>query len=348
MSARSDDRSHEVFLTPPARGAPDNLRPRLEALLARNADLDVASQQMSDRGLVSALADVRSARDRRARVFVESRYLTEASPLPPDRIWDEGGDRESNRQCFAALSRAAIEVRADVVGGALQHINLILARGEGERLLLLTSANLAPGSIDKHLNWAVEIDSPGAVDAASEVFEAIWDGDFRGAAATVPLSGPEGEFGRLSVGADGEAVDDAVAAIEGATERIRFAYFAMSRDTRIIQALLAAVGRGVDVAGIVDADQGFQPWNAVPQLRDGGVDARYYPGALTGASGRMHHKTLVVDRALTYLATANASQAAETSFELAVSLKGPEVAGFVDAEILRLGANASVSPINPL
>ena len=112
--------------------------------------------------------------------------------------------------------------------------------------------------------------------------------------------------------------------------------------------VLAAVGRGVDVAGIIDADQGFQPWNAVPQLRDGGVDARYYPGALTGASGRMHHKPLVVDRALTYLATANASQAAEKSFELSLSLKGTEVAGFVDAEILRLGANASVSPINPL
>jgi hypothetical protein len=347
MSARSDNGSYEVFLSPPSRGAPDDLRHRLEALLRRDAGFDIASQQMSDRGIVSALADIRSVRNRRARVFVESRYLTETSPLPPHRIWVEGGDRESNRQCFAALSRAAIEVRADVVGGELQHVNFILARGDSERLLLVTSANLAPGSIDKHLNWAVEIALPGAVDAASEVFEAIWDGDFRGAAVSVPLSGAEGEFGRVTMGADGEAVDAAVTAIGGATSRIRFAYFTMSRDTRIVQALLAAVGRGVDVAGIVDADQGFQPWNAVPQLRDGGVDARYYPGALTGASGRMHHKTIVVDRSLTYLATANASQAAERSFELAVTLEGTEVAGFVDSEILRLGANASVVLINP-
>lgn len=347
MSTCSEDGIYEVFLSPQSRGAPDNLRNRLETLLRRDTSLDIASQQLSDRGIVSALADIRSVRSRRARVFVESLYLTEALPLAPNQIWNEGGDRELNRQCFAALSRAAIEVRSDVVGGALQHVNFIVANGDSECLLLVTSANLAPGSIDKHLNWAVEISSPYAIDAASNIFKAIWDGDFRGAEASVPMAGPEGECGRITVGSDGQAVEEAVTAIDGATGRIRFAYFAMSRDARVVQALLAAVGRGVDVAGIVDADQGFQPWNAVPQLRVGGVDARYYPGALTGASGRMHHKTIVVDRSLTYLATANASRAAERSFELAVTLQGSEVAGFVDSEILRLGANASVAPINP-
>jgi hypothetical protein len=348
MTVRSEDGAFELLLSPPARGAPDDLRLRLESLLGHDADLDIASQQAADRGIVSALADIRSTRGRRARVFVESRYLTEAVPLPPDLIWEPGGDREANRACFTALSRAGIEVRADVVGGALQHVNMIIARGGDVPVLLVTSANLAPGSIDRHLNWAIAVTAPGAVDAATALFEAIWDADFRGAAMRAPITGAAGAIGSIAAGASGEAVDDAVAAIEGAAERIRFAYFTMSADTRVVRALLAAAERGVDVAGIVDADQGLQPWNAVPQLRGGDVDARYYPGALTGASGRMHHKTLVVDRTLTHLSTANASQAAERSFELAVTLTDSAAAAFVDAEIIRLGANASIARINPV
>ncbi|MGH1361257.1 MAG: phospholipase D-like domain-containing protein [Burkholderiaceae bacterium] len=348
MSVLSQNGLVEVFLTPPARGATDDLRQQLEAILSRQAHYDIASQQMADRGIVMALADLRAVRERRARVFVESRYLTEADPLSPDQIWDPGGDRESNRQCFAALSRAGIEVRADVVGGALQHVNLILAHGETDRVLFLTSANLAPGSIDKHLNWAVKISSPNVVDAVATLFDAIWDGDFRDATVRFAFQGSAGRFGSLAAGAGGEAIDEAIVAITGARERIRFAYFTMTADTRIVNALVAAANRGVDVAGIVDADQGAQFWNAVPQLRDGGVDARYYPGALTGASGRMHHKTIVIDHSLTYLATANASKAAEDSFEISVTFSDTQIARFVDAEILRLGANASTQPIGLL
>jgi len=225
---------------------------------------------------------------------------------------------------------------------------MILIRDVADPLLFLTSANLAPGSIDKHLNWAMTIASAGIADAVSKVFDAIWDGDFRGANAKLVLSDPHGGFGRLAVGAAGEAIDEAVCTIESARERIRFGYFTMTSETRIVQALLTAADRGVDVAGFVDADQGAQFWNAVPQLRSGGVDARYYPGALTGASGRMHHKTIVVDKASACLATANASQSAERSFELAVTIVDAAVANFVDAEIVRLGANASIHPIAPI
>lgn len=347
MSIRSSNGAFEVALGPPRRGAPDSLRTIIESRLRENADFHIASQQIADPGVVNAIADIRSGRDRRARIFVEQRYLVEAAPVVhPDRIWEPGGRWENNRRCRAALNRAGIEVRTDIVGGALQHINMIIAKSPSESSLFLTSANLSTGSIDRHLNWALDLRGR-VVETAMTVFDTIWDGDFRDASLQHALTSDGKEWGHLVVGAHGEAVDEALKIIEGASERIRFAYFTMSTDTRVVQALLRASQLGIDVAGIVDADQGTQHWNGVPQLRSGGVDARYYPGALTGASGRMHHKTIVVDRRVTHFSTANASHAAESSLELGTTIIDEAAAVAVDKELLRLGANARTSPIIP-
>lgn len=349
MSVASPDGSYALRLSPSSRGAPDSLREPLEELLRTDADLAVASQQVADRGVVAALADVRSARRRSARVFVESDYLTESTPLPPAAIWSAGGHLEDHRQCFSALSRAGVGLRADLVGGALQHVNLVITRaGEGPDAVLFTSANLAPDSIDTHLNWSLEIRQPAVTDAAHQLFDAIWDGDFRDAQMAAPISEDGEAVGVVVAGAAGEAVDEAVAVIQQAQQRIRFAYFTMSRGVSVTGALVAAAGRGVDVAGIVDADQGLQAWNGVPQLREGGVDTRYYPGALTGGPGRMHHKTLAVDSAVAHLSTANASQAATRSFELGVTLRSRAMAKYVDQEIVRLGQNSSTTVLRPL
>lgn len=348
MSMRTADGLVELFLSPPGRAAPDDLRTYLLPALGKDdAELAIASQQVADRGLVEALADIRSARKSRARVFIESRFLSEATPVPAHQIWDPVGEREPNRQCLAALNRAGIEVRADVVAGALQHMNMVVIRGRSRPSeLFLTSANLSPGSLDRHLNWGVRCLDHGSVTAAWTLFESIWGGDFRGATMSAPL-GQAGALGRIVAGAQGEAVSEIEGIVGEAATRIRFAVFSMSRDTRLVRALIEAAERGVDVAGIVDADQGGQPWNAVPQLRAGGVDARYFPGALTGASGRMHHKTLVVDRLSVFLSTANASKAAESSLELGVTLVDEGAAAYVEAEILRLAPNASIAVIAP-
>lgn len=343
MSAKTE--SCEVFLSPPSRGAPDDLRQQLQTMLREDADIDIASQQMSDRGVVSAMADIRSLRNRRARVFVESRYLKESNPLPANAIWHPGGAYEQHRECFSALSRAGIDVRADVVTSALQHTNFIRLDRESSSKLLLSSANFAPGSIDRHLNWSVVLSSSRVLESIEQAFDAMWDGDFRDVGTAISIAETEGLSGRFALGANAEAVDELVTAIDLASERIRFAYFVMSQDTQVVAALLRAADRGVDVAGIVDADQGTQRWNAVPQLRDGGVDARYYPGALTGASGRMHHKTVVCDRKVLCLTSANASKAATRSLEFALLLHDETLSSFVDKEILRLGANASIRRI---
>ena len=86
-------------------------------------------------------------------------------------------------------------------------------------------------------------------------------------------------------------------------------------------------------------------------MRAAGVDARYYPGALTGALGRMHYKAMAIDAYTVHLATANASQAAETSFELGIALRGGSGIGnplpYVKDEITRLTRGAVIPGASP-
>jgi phosphatidylserine/phosphatidylglycerophosphate/cardiolipin synthase-like enzyme len=183
-----------------------------------------------------------------------------------------------------------------------------------------------------------------------DAFKQAWDGNFRDVILdqTKPLNGDA--FLCLKGGSRGQAVDMAVKAIEAARESIHFAYFNLSNSSRVAEALVAASKRGVRIAGVVDGDQQAVSWDAVPLLRSSGVDARYYPGALTGAIGRMHYKMMVVDQNTAHLATANASQAAETSFELGLTAHGNDLVGdpanYIEKEIERLIGNALIPEDN--
>lgn len=343
-----------VALTPPLRGAPGAVRGPLEALLATSTRLRVASQQVADRGVVDAMAGVRSQRGGAARVLVEADYLAERQPHAPSDVWTAGGEREEHRQCFLALTRAGLDVRADHLGSALQHVNLVVASGDsgapdgGEDAVYLTSANFAPDSIDRHLNWGLELRDRQAAQAVADVFDAAWDGDFRDAHLDHRVEAAGGPAVHLVAGGLGQAVEKAAALIDSAQQRVRFAYFALSDAGRVTERLAAAAARGVDVAGIVDGDQGHQAWDGVPTLRAAGAAVGYYPGVRTGAIGRMHHKTLVVDQQAAHLSTANASHAAESSFELGVTLWSRNAAAAVEAELARLGRNATTSRPVPL
>lgn len=329
-----------LLLTPDSRGAPDALLPALRELLLVDDDLRIASQQVAERAVVDDLADLRLVRGRSGKVLLESDYLLEQPPLDRDAIWDTGGEREEHRQCLAALLRAGIPVRSDHVGGALMHINAVLSAGGTS---LLTSANLAPQSIATHLNWALRIQDEAVADVLADVFEGLWHGGIRSGGLTTGLE-VAGTPLSLAVGTTGEAVDAAVGLVEAAARSVDLAYFAVSDSARLTAALAAAAGRGVQVRGIVDGDQGTQQWNGLPRLRGAGAEVRYYPGLRTGALGRMHHKTMVVDGHVAHLSTANASNAAERSLEMSLTLTSAEAGRAVLDEIDRLWVNARVDP----
>ena len=302
------------------------------------------SQQVSHPDVVNALAQARAAGTASSvTVLLERDYLFERSPVPPHEIWQAGGRSEANRSGLMALLRSAIPVRFDHLRGDLLHVNLLITGAGQPAAVLLTSANLSPGSLDRHLNWALAIDDANLAAACLEAVDQAWDGDFRDVALDEPI--PD-VGGRLVMDADGgpsRSFDDAVAA---AQESVALAFFNLADGTAGAEALTAALGRGVTVTGVVDADQGNQRWDGVPALRQAGADIRYYPGARTGAVGRMHHKMAVIDGTVAYLSTANLSASALSSLELSAVIPdaGPLAARLV-AETARLFTGASRRPI---
>ncbi|SFF22927.1 PLD-like domain-containing protein [Fontimonas thermophila] len=85
------------------------------------------------------------------------------------------------------------------------------------------------------------------------------------------------------------AEDLVLQTIAQARSRIRVAMFTFS-SRRIAKALVEARARGIDVAVVVDPDNGDGPRSALALLRAGGVGVRR-----NGHYARMHHKFMVVD-----------------------------------------------------
>lgn len=349
MAYSDSDSNYSIFLSPSLRGAEDFLRDPLQEVLESARLVYLCSQQVSDKKVVNGLAALRAEKRGRARVLIEADYLYERSPLPSDSIWDMGGKREKNRQCLLALQRAGIEVRADQIKGALQHTNMVLAETEtGVKSTLLTSANLSKGSLTTHFNWAIRLGNEELFKAGKSLFSKSWDGDFRDASTTLEVSLANEKIS-LSGGANGQAAKLAESTIDQAQDSISFAYFNLSSGSRVYKALIRAKERGVKVYGLVDGDQVGTSWDGVPGLREAGLDARYYPGVLTGALGRMHYKMFVVDGVYTHLSTANGSMAAENSFELGMTIANdntPNSTAYLKAEIDRLLLNATIPQDN--
>jgi phosphatidylserine/phosphatidylglycerophosphate/cardiolipin synthase-like enzyme len=218
------------------------------------------------------------------------------------------------------------------------HANLATASGGQINQVFLSSANFAPKSLSLHLNWGLHIDAEEITKEFGRFFDAVWEGGFRQASLAAKRR-IQGTAIELYAGTSGEAVSGAVGHLQEARRSVRFAYFALSTAARVTRALVDGVGRGVEVVGVVDGDQAFQPWNGVPSLRAAGAKVLYYPGVATGAPGRMHHKMLVVDGSVVHLSTANASDAAEQSLELGVTIRSERAAASVEREIERLSLN---------
>lgn len=345
--AYTDSHQHyNIYLSPSLRGAEDTLSEPLLAFLGKSRFIHLCSQQVADKEVVSELASLKREREGRAKVLIEDDYLYEHSPVAADAIWELSGKREKNRQCLLAMLRGGVQVRADQIKGALQHTNLILSENaDGECFIFATSANLSRGSIGTHFNWAITLNNPSLYSSAKTLFKKSWDGDFRDASLTHQFALEDEEL-FCGAGADGQAAMLAEVAINKAQKRICFAYFNLSSGSRVQKAIFRAAERGVEVYGVVDGDQAGTSWDAVPDLRKSGVDVKYYPGVLTGSIGRMHYKMFAVDGFCTHLSTANASHAAEDSFEFALTIESQldqNSSHYIQTEIDRLMLNARIT-----
>lgn len=328
------DRDITLFLGPDVRGAPDSCEAAILDFVSTTGVWTIASQQVSHVGLVSSLARASQTRGRRSQVLLERDYLFDERARD---IWVEQGRREPNRRAFAAMLRAGIDVRADERTGELFHVNFAIRQGADTAFA--TSANLTAQSLRQHLNWAAILHRPEHHAVLTEVAGAARNGDFRGIEIATDQSPV-----RLRVSSQGGVLRDLIELVDSARTSITGSYFNVVQQTPVVDALARAAQRGVEVSLLVDGDQGHQGWDAGPQLRDANVGVSYYPGALTGATGRMHYKMMVIDGGMTHLGTANLSRSAERSLELGLTVASPVIAHQVSDECRRLGLNSSRTP----
>jgi hypothetical protein len=336
-----------VCLSPQVRAAPDQLRQVLYDQLDQIRRLTVVTRKVTDPEIVRRIAACCRA-GASVRALMESSHVREPAPVPESGLWSRSaGAHAEARRCLGALLRSSVDVRLNSFVGP-RNANIVLTGRDGPEKVLITSAYLTPGSLDRNYNWCAVIEDPAVAAAVEDAIHPLFLGETGIPARRIELRTGKGPNGILDLGPGSLAKQTFVEAVHSCRRELHFAFCRITSDSKTLNALSQAVDRGVYVVGIVDGDQSNQPWDAVPLLRRAGVDVRYYPGDRTGAIGRMHLKLAVADGSGTWLSTANLEDTAEDSFELSlIHPLAPDIAAVLRAHIERLHAKASVEPLFP-
>jgi hypothetical protein len=289
----------------------------LETVPLSGEGLYITSHALDFRPLVDRLVACR-ALGGRVLVMIEGSNLVEED-VAGDH-WKPGGDAESLRNALCALWRANVPVRiADST--PLLHANMVLS--EVRRTLFATSANLTAKGLGSDANSGIEIEDDHVLEASRSEFMRLWRGGREdGNIAGTVIDSADGSV-TVHIGVRSDTEHAIGRLLSSSRTRVRFAVFMLSSHSMVNHALVRLAERGVDVRGVVDGDQAGQPFDAVPMLRESGVDVRYVPGLLTGGMRRMHHKLLVSDGRALSVGTHNLSANARRHYELTVVVRGP-------------------------
>ncbi len=125
------------------------------------------------------------------------------------------------------------------------------------------------------------------------------------------------------------------AAVASARDQIEFLAFSFT-SSAIAQALAERVQAGVNVRGVMEADQVNSLGSQYDPLRNAGVDVR-----LDGNPGLLHDKVIIIDRSIVITGSYNFSLSAETTNdENLVVIRSKAVAEWFEDEFERLYADA--------
>ncbi len=189
-----------------------------------------------------------------------------------ERAWR----RLDGRPCAATLPSVKGKLTRTLV-----LILLVAASACGERDRVPADA-----SADATADAAADVGAPDAGDDGGTTAEPCGARDPR-AVAPEAFVGPTGLAARL------------IAFFESATSTLRVAAYELD-DPRLVSALEAAHGRGVDVRVMVDEDREANT-GAVATLRGAGLDVRFGPASFE----HYHPKVIVVDDARAIVMSAN-------------------------------------------
>jgi phosphatidylserine/phosphatidylglycerophosphate/cardiolipin synthase-like enzyme len=280
----------------------------------------------ADRGVAVRIAyDVGKPADADALAFAR----LEADPAPP-------GTAEFVADHFAGT---AVATRPITAGSQLMHHKYVLRdAGRSSATVWTGSANFTDDAWTLQENNIVRLRSEELAGAYRDDFDAMWTsgsiaGSGRGLVGSTTIGGADVAWDFAP--GDGAGIDAAlVAQITAATRRIDLATMVLTSHA-VLAALVAAIDRGVTLAGIYDAGQmdpiaarwkrsrsaaskqALADWQRLSALL---VPKHSTPFTPTSPHDFMHHKVIVADDVVatgSYNVSANAEHNAENHVRIA-------------------------------
>jgi len=291
-----------IHLGPQEQGGPDSLLAPIVNFIdsaKTKQQLMIAVQEIENREIVESVIRARK-RGVTIDIVIEQSYLL--SDTIPEDPFQPGGKNEINRFLFNAILRACVDIKSDFNTNIFHQKFMVLGNS-----VLTGSTNFTDTGVTRNLNHIVVINDAEVANAYKREFKEI----------------QRGNFGKFSVERDEKPREASVSGVRvkplfapdhapemeimkqilKAKHQIDFAVFTFSNSSGIDDALIAAKQRGIEVIGILDRHQANQKWAATHPLHQAGIKLRL-AGQKNGL-GKLHHKLMVIDEAVTIFGSFN-------------------------------------------
>lgn len=280
----------EFHAGPSELEAPDDLgKVIVDFIGGAKKKLDIAVQEIDKREIAQAIVDARN-RNVSVRIVTELDYLRESRRR--DDAFEEGGRNEENRIILNAILRSATSIYSDL-NPSIFHQKFIVSDRES---LLTGSTNFTVTGTSQNLNHVVIVHDKEVAKEYSDEFREIRGGSFGryDRHKSTPQDLKVGSMPvRVLFAPDHNPEMEFMKQIAKARRRIDFAIFTFSKSSGIDDALAQAKRAGIEIRGVMDAQQANQRWAAKLPLREAGV--RLHLVRKRRGVNNLHHKLMVID-----------------------------------------------------
>lgn len=297
-----NEKNIDVYLGPLEQNAPDSLIiPIVEFIdkAKKKQKLMIAVQEIENQQIVEAIVRARK-RGVTIDIVIEQDYLL--SDSIPENPFEPGGKNERNRFLYNAILRSCIDVKSDFNTNIFHQKFMILGNS-----ILTGSTNFTDTGISKNLNHIVVVDDAEVANAYKHEFREIQKGRFGKNSVEREEKPREARVSGIRVkplfASDHAPEMEIMKQILKAQRRIDFAVFTFSKSSGIDDALIAARDRGIKIKGVLDRRQSNQKWAATHNLAEAGIELKV--AGSSGGLGKLHHKLMVIDDALTIFGSFN-------------------------------------------
>jgi phosphatidylserine/phosphatidylglycerophosphate/cardiolipin synthase-like enzyme len=292
----------QIFLGPQENGAADDLESVIIQFIdAAQFSLQIAVQELDSSPIAAALD--RAARRKRPgtdtnlslRLVTEGDYLVEPKPVDPPNLVVS---LDANRSLLVQLLRGSVDSKIDFNPKIFHQKFIIRDPGKPTAAVLTGSANFTTTDTHRNLNHTAIFHHAGVVTAYQTEFAQLWEGTFGERSPKLTPNDPfkffiEGTEVQIAFSPDNNPELRIVNEILKAQHTADLLMFTFAKSTTIDDALRSRLQTGTfTVRGVLDNTQSAHPWSPHLELIQAGATLRKDK---IPASGKLHHKLLVLD-----------------------------------------------------